>query len=537
VPFDAVQLLLDRATGDGTWPPKSEAKHWQHVLTYRAIYESDKDRLMVIHDWKPEDAGRYRVDALPERIALAWADHLYGEDPTITPAADQDSTLLDPIVSGEFVSDLREAAAANVGEGEQWWRVYVDHDVADVPLLEWHSRLEVLPLFVGSKLKAAALVTELEGATEREKWRHLEVHADGFVEHLLYRGDDNRLGERVPLGSHPETEGLPDRWDHGLPMLMGRVYNGRHYRGAGKLGRSEYVPIIDQLLDLNEAASIGARNMRLTARKRLVVPETAVTPQTIGPKAENLVDRGDGTFDKVPSAEWREDDLIVAPTLDREMGRDPAADYKVLEYAFDAEPLIAWKIDLVETALTRIGLTGQWVGVRTGGQDGYAITGTALRLRLVPTTKAGHGKAKQWDDVLPRILSLMAQVDQLPESNGGFGRAWTDPTTPPSVERADPLPVDPVEDAQVESTLVGAKVRSTRTSVKAQHPDWSDDEVDTELEEIRGDQPAPPTIVAAPPPPPPGSNGGPPDPTGGLPNAGATDGATGAPAVPPTPPV
>jgi hypothetical protein len=61
----------------------------------------------------------------------------------------------------------------------------------------------------------------------------------------------------------------------------------------------------------------------------------------------------------------------------------------------------------------------------------------------------------------------------------------------PASTRANPLPTDELEEATIESTLVGAGVRSKETSVRAQHPEWSDDEVNAELDRIKAEAPAP----------------------------------------------
>ncbi len=84
---------------------------------------------------------------------------------------------------------------------------------------------------------------------------------------------------------------------------------------------------------------------------------------------------------------------------------------------------------------------------------------------------------------------LLAELDALPEADGGFGRPWADPHTPPAVERTPGLPVDDVEQAQIEATLVGAGIKSKWQSVKTQHPDWDDEQIDEELGRIKDDAP------------------------------------------------
>jgi hypothetical protein len=488
--LDPVDLLLDELVnaGRGKWPPPREVEVARTIRTHRAFLESDREALRLVADW-PADRG-YKVDPLPALIADAWADHLFGDDLTIAPADEADAGLLDLLLdgNGDLTGNLHAAEREVVAEGEKWWRIYVDTDVADVPLLEWHSRDAVIPLYVGGRLKAVAFVTELDGRGSTV-YRHLEVHADGVVEHVAFRGTRTRIGATVRLDTVPGLEelakavGESQRWDHGLGMLAGRITNGRGQDRRTLTGVSDYARIADYLLDLNEAVTIGAENVRLTAKRRVVVPESAVQPA--GPE---LVDRGDGSFERRPRVGFDAgEDVLVSSSLDAELGTAGDGVFKVLEYSFDASALIAYKRDTVESALTRVGLTPQYVGV-VGGEGGLALSGTALRLRLIPTTKAGRGKARPWDDELPVILGRMAELDRLPTEAGGFGRGWAAAEVPPAVERGEALPTDDVEEANVEATLVGAGVRSIFTSVKGQHPDWDDELVEAEVERIKADK-------------------------------------------------
>lgn len=514
--LDPVAILLERLLAKGgPWPPPREVRVWSHVTLGRAFLESDRDKLRKRAAWT-DQSKPYKVDPLPERMADARADFLWGEEPNIAPAHPSDEDRLKELVegNGDLVGDFHSAERDVAGEGQKWWRIYVDRDVAEVPLLEWHSRDTVIPLFIGRRLMAVALVTVLEGAgragARTAIYRHLEVHVDGAVVHVLLRGSAKRLGQEVPLDEHDETAELLDgelgpngrvAWAHGLPMLMGRIPNRRR-RGSTRLEPvSDFSSVEDFLLDLNESVTIGSTNMRLTAKKRAIMPQSAAqqaTPRAGIGAGIDLIDRGDGSMvpaDGRSMVDLGEDVFIVDP-MDAELGRDAPAPFRILEYSFDAEPLIAWRAELVEGALTRVGLTPQWVGVNARNAEGYAVSGTALRFKLVPTTNAGRRWARPWDgaDGTGRILSLMAQVDALPEEDGGFGADWTSPDEPMIVERANPLPTDEVEEAQVESTLVNARVRSRRQSIKAQHPDWTDEQVDSELELIEADTPAAPVI-------------------------------------------
>jgi hypothetical protein len=499
--MDPIDLLLDELVKDGRWPPKREVLIHAEVRTYRAFLESDRPRLKTVAGWGDDDRD-YKIDPLAELIADAWADHLFGEELVVRPANERDAKALEFMLeeTGDLTADAHDAERHVVGEGEYWWRVLKDEDVADVPLLDWHPRDHVVPLYVGAgrRLLAAALVTELpKKGRSSAVYRHFEIHADEVVEHVLFRGTKARIGQTVPLGEHPDLEDLdailPGAgttearvWPHGLPMLMGRILNGRRINRKLNIGVSDFYRVADYLLDLNEAATIGAENARLTAKRRVVVTEDALQRQS-----PELVDNGDGSFRRVPRPGFDAgEDVLVVSRLDAELGQSPDSTFKVLEYSFDAEALIAYKRDLVETALTRVGITPQYVGIIADQGDGFALSGTALRLRLIPTTKAGHGKARPWDHGQPHALSLMAQLDALSVAEGGFGRTWAAADLPPSVERHNPLPHDEVEDAQVDSQLVSAGLQSRFTTIKSRHDDWTDEQVKQELERIDAERPS-----------------------------------------------
>ena len=127
---------------------------------------------------------------------------------------------------------------------------------------------------------------------------------------------------------------------------------------------------------------------------------------------------------------------------------------------------------------------GQYVGAGDQSGVGYAISGTALRLRLIPTDKAGRAKARYWDDGAPRIMGNMARLDDAPS---GFNRGWVN-ADQPTVTRRPGLPVDELEEAQKHATLVTAGVESITNAVTELHPDWDEDRVNAEVQAIREDK-------------------------------------------------
>lgn len=485
-----IALLLRKLQRTGQWPLPEEAELRKRILRWQALRETDRDAIARMADWPIGDRP-YKVDGLPARIPKAWANYLFGEPPQFVPANVNDHDAIENLTEG-LEDELHRGEDICAAEGEVWWRIHGSTMLDEHPQLQFYSRLSVVPLWQGRTVAAVAFVSQLtppagEGAEQGIIYRHFEIHERGLVENHLFIGTRNTIGQHVDLGRHPETETLTDSWVHGLPgNLAGRIYNelGRDPR----CGVSEYAAILDQLLDLNEVATIGSENVRLTAKKRVIVPASALEPP-VPDLADDLVDTGDGTLARTRRPRWDAgEDVIAADPLDGELGRD-STPFQVLEYSFDAEPLIAWKRDLVETAVSRRGITAQWLGLITGQGDGYATTGAALRYRLIPTTAAGNEKARPWDRAVPHILELMIMLDALGQDAGGFGVRWAE-IARPTFTRGNPLPEDQGEEDLRHAGNVTAGIESVKQSIKERHPEWSDDQVQVELDDIRTDRQA-----------------------------------------------
>jgi hypothetical protein len=484
-------LLQDLIEKQQTVTSGHERKVQLTVAKYAAFRESDREYLKKLKNW-PADRD-YIIDPIGERIAEAFADFLFGEDPQFI-AADQPEQPDDEDVSGEQVrapkkevsdddgagedqdrlddlidanslpTELHAAAAMFVAEGEVWWRVYRDDAQSDFPIIEFHSRSHVRPLFRGRKLVACAFVSDLHTEEVNEEWttwKYVQIVTEDYTRNLLYRGANNELGRAISLKGRPETEDLDEEWTHDLGMNCGRIHD--------KLGKdrryaiSTFTGVEDLMFSLNEATTIGHENARLTLKRRLAIPREALNAS--------------GKFDA------GEDVLVMDDPLDEELGGKPTqGKFAVLEYSFDAPALISYKNDLSSIILTRVGLARQLTDPNT--TDGAAASGTALRVRLIPTTMAAKGKARPWDDELPKVIMTAQRLDAMPKGRGGFGRSWKKAGEAPIIERADPLPVDPTEETNRHAVAVSSEFESRETAIRALHPDWTDEQVMDELDRI-----------------------------------------------------
>lgn len=463
---DQLILELDAAT---EWPLRREQHARRQVAEGRALRKLNRDWLRTMAGWDQD--REYVADPLARRIAAGFADFLFAAEPRFTTDGDQE--LLEETLTGnQMPARLHRAARTVVSEGEAWWKLHVNLATAKVPLVSWCSRLDVVPLFDGDRVLAAAFVTErarrMESVTIGDEveecevvYRHAEVHGPGRVVNVLYRGTADTLGGRVSLDRVPATAGYAEVWEHGLPILAGRVVNDLD--DDDTLGVSEYEAVRDLLLALNEAMTISAENARLTGQDRIFVA--------------GKFRQQDGTFDASLQ-------VFEVEGHDQTLGEGGPTSIYGVEKHYDAEPLWLHIRNLVKTAVSRVGLVPQWIGEDV---DGQAKSGTAIRLEFLPTTNAAKGKLREWGTVLPELVHRMLLVAELPIEQGGLGRGPA-PEEPPAVEFGDPLPVDEQEQTDTDATAVTAGIKSRRTAIRDRHPDWSDEQVQDELDEIRADQ-------------------------------------------------
>ena len=462
--------LADEIATYKEWPPPKETAVRDALNRRRAFYDANKTVLKGLHSPAIEEETGYIVDPLPVRISQAYADYLFCEPVKIKAADENDQDRVDEICQeNDLDSKLHEVHEEYVSvEGEAWWRIRVDRTVAATPLIEWCSRSVVIPLIEAGKLVAAAFWTCLpHSGNDDVRYRLFEIHADNVRYLHLYRGKEGKLGQRIPLTARTETESLTEEWVHGLPILAGRVTNGP-YKGD-IAGRSDYEKIVDLLLALNEATTIGAKNVRLVGRKRLFVSSALRKPtETSGGKATLLA---------------VDDDVVQYEGALVQQGTDTIPPVKQIEYSLDAEDLIKYKDDLVNTILTRVGLVPQLIGDEAQGQ---ATSGLELKLRFLPSINAGKGRGRQWNKGLKDAIKSVMLVDQLPQEAEGNAYQYK-MVDHPSVTLGSILPQDEEELVRLNATAVTAEIRSKYTAVAAQHPDWDKTQILEELDRIKAE--------------------------------------------------
>ena len=246
-----------------------------------------------------ESRTRLHVPA-PADLATLASDLQYSDPPVTSFLGD---TKVDPAAKArlDLLMNSDEAHATFNAQGEiksalgatiilpRW-----DTDIEDHVWLDHAAADAAIPVFRHGRLVEVTLWSEyLDGHVD---WRHLEHHAPGYVEHALFRGTQPRLGSRVPLQDHPETEVYAAVVDGDSRIATGvdRLTAGHlpnapalAWRKQGALkdaGRSDFNQCIPLFDALDEALSSWMRDLKVGAG-RMIVPDAYLRSNGPGARA------------------------------------------------------------------------------------------------------------------------------------------------------------------------------------------------------------------------------------------------------------
>ena len=485
------------------WPPPQLAAEYAAMRVDDAWYAGDRKRLTEVYArdrlradgrrrlWgrRPPEPGQRDTRLhipLAADIAHTSASLLFSEPPTFTVEDTAAQARLDELTeAGGIANTLLEAAEVAAALGGVFLRVTWDAQLAARPLLTAVHADAARPEFRFGILTAVTFWHELPSDSSTV-WRHLERHEPGRILHGLYQGSPDRLGVRVPLTEHPDVAGLADSLgeqgdaiETGLPDALTAAYvpnmkPNRQRRGS-PLGRSDFQGAHDLFDALDTTWSSWLRDLRL-ARARLIVPDGYLRSNGAGQGASFDADR----------EIWQT--LNIPPTETSNSITLSQFDIRVTEHQQTAEAI-------VRQAVQGAGYSAQSFGLG----DATAVTATEVVARERRSMITRDVKARYWAPALSDMLHVMLRLDRVL----GFSTVVTDER--PHIQFGDAVSEDPQTTAQTLALIAQAEAASTDTKVRTLHPDWSDEQVQAEVDRIREESgtavPDPVTGAPAAPPP------------------------------------
>lgn len=406
-------------------------------------------------------------------IASTSADLLYGEPPTWSIPDDLDGaeatqSRMDKIVENGLIPVLLEGSEIGSALGGWYLRATIDTAVADTVIYDAIPPESAVPEWRSGAMRAVTFWRKIF-EDQGKVYRHLEKHEIGWVYHGLYIGSDDRLGTRVDLRAHPETEGFyalvgeSGRMDTGADTLTAEyipnMRPNRLMRGS-MLGRSDYSGIESTMDALDEVWSSLMRDVR-HGKSRIIIPEAYLQSNGAG--------RG---------ARFSMEQELYVPV--KAIPDNEGVSLEQVQFDIRVDEHLTAARNLAVQALRGAGYASQTFG--EGDQSGPA-TATEVQARerrsfVTRDRKIGYNRSP-----LVRLSRAGLQMDKK-----WFGSDSGDVVSEsPNLEWPDGVQTDLETMSKVVQMLDAAKAASQRTKIQMVHPQWNKDQVQEEIELIEGD--------------------------------------------------
>lgn len=406
------------------------------------------------------------------------------DDKGLTAAQGEEATArLNEILDDAAHATILEGGEYASAHGGTYLRVVWDKDVvADKPFLGTVASDAAVPTFRHDRLVDVTFWSQLAPISgSNGVYKLLELHSRGRIEWGLYQSSSiNTLGTLVPLTEHPDTTYLADVVDQNAGVdtgsnLLTAVYvpnlkpNGawRKDPGASSLGRSDFADAIDLFDDLDETYTSLQRDFRL-GKARAVVPKGFMK---VGAPGQSATFNADQEF-FVEAGEQVGSLNINAPS-----GTSAGSTITFMQPSIRTKDHLDKIIHITARIYQACGFSPQSFG--DAGET--AITATEVNAREKLTMLTRQAKLLYWRPALSALFAALMDVDEFIFAGPGRGKAL------PAIEFADAAAQDPKILADTLQALNTSEATSIRTRVAMLHEDWSGDQINAEVDQIKID--------------------------------------------------
>lgn len=474
------------------WIPEGWESIYDLYAEHDAWYSGDRLKLQEVYERRvniPTEKGRFWsrqiVDGqtklhipIAGEIAAVSADLLFSESPRIRiPEADSggmfrtQERLEEIIERGGVIQRIHEGAEACSAMGGVFLKVNWDANQYSFPILSIVQADNAIPEFQWGFLKAVTFWRELtnDGYDENVVYRHIERHeivnGKAYIFNALYRGTPTDLGKRLDLADHPDTahlkgfESINTQLDTLPVRYVPNIRPNRRFRNhpiGHNLGISDYSGAEGAMDSLDETWTSWIRDIQL-GKGRIIVNQQWLSRDEI---------TGEFKFDG---------EQEVFTTLNMDPVSSKGVGFTVAQFDIRMEQHRQTALELLDRIITNAGYSPQTFGLRI---EGRAESGTALNIRERRTTTTQGKKAVYWKKALEDILEIMLKVDAIHLKSG------VEPARP-NVEIKDTFQSDIMAVSTVVDMISRAEAASIETKVRMIHPDWTEEQVQAEVDRIK----------------------------------------------------
>lgn len=432
------------------WPPEDEdekARRAEHVLM-RDAYNGLHERIFPAYAAYLADTNK---DTRKQKVILDWPEMatgtylnlLLGEEPEVIagerkdlPERHDEQVFIDVSRYGHGVYEISDPGIKALNP-ENCYLIVSPDDIqqpwAYVFFREWQ-----------------------EGDAQKKiKYVKFTIHTKGQIQHLVFEAKEGKLSGPQDLAQFPALAGLqvdaqgiqrPAVDDILIVHVNNQLSSERYY------GRSDYKPsVLDLIADLEKRFSERSEVLSKFTNPTPVIPESATT------------------FDH-STKEW-----VYKP------GKPI-----IMQSGETSPSLMTWQAELgaVERAIEQdmdqlLQMLQLSPVLLAGNKAGSAESGTALRIRLIPTLAKVSRYARAAEKAIPKVLALWSQLHPpaIPLENI-------------TVNLQDGIPEDPMETAQASLLWDQMGALSLERKLTLQGFKEGSDAFTKELERIKAARPA-----------------------------------------------
>lgn len=496
--------------GNIPWPPTRFKRYFDDLEHYDSWLAGDVDKLTSSYRngpitrpsqynggvlgaasraWygKPPVQGERRARLhvpLAQDIATLSADYLFSEAPrAVLPGQraeggkserDRMQERIEKVINTpRFHSTLLEAGEISSGLGGTFMRLTWDQNTLDSVRAEAVHADAGVPTFRFGDLASVIFWSQwTDEADDALVWRHLEEHRPGEIEHGLYLGTKEILGQRVDVARRPETAWLAEPGSLNTESTILTDVDGltatyvpnmrpntayRKDPHLSMLGRSDFAQITQLFDAVDEVWSSWMRDIRV-AKARIIVAQQYLESGGFGQGA---------TFD-----------------YDREVyeGINTLTGPNGQPFGFHAEQFairVQEHADTVQALRDQAMRSAGWTPASAGGQGEGVRTATEINADERLSARTRDKKSNYWRGITPWLLTW-AQLDA---RLYGFPA----PEDEPEFRFPAEAQVDIEKMARVNQALYSAQAASIETRVRLTRPDWDGDTVNDEVDRIKAE--------------------------------------------------
>lgn len=450
------------------WPPISWL--WAQYNKNSAWYSGDPNQLRAVsHFWGSKEKTKYHIPIAADIAALS-AGFIFSGSPTLTSEDEKTNERLQEIMnqSGFFQTVLRGAEMQSAFGGV-FLKLNWDQDLVKRPIIAVLPGNAGLPEFKhGINVQNTFWSEVRRDEKTGDVYRRREIYTNsGEILTALFKGSTSDLGRAVGLDSIEETRGTPQTAQSGAGRLLSVYVPNKLPNKESPMthyGASDYDGVHDLFDALDETYSALMRDIRL-GKARLIVP------------MEFLRRKGDlrAALDLASPTSWiypEEEEYFTALDI------NPQDDGNVIT-AVQPEIRASQYMEVLSDQIRRIymaaGFSPQSAGIDINGS---AESGTALNVRERRSMQTTETKKTYWWQALTDFVPAMLALDR------AVFQTEIDPEADITITFADNSQPDMTTVADTVSRLSAAGAASTETMVRMVHPDWTDEDVETEAVRI-----------------------------------------------------